>query len=310
MNHITLKEKIGELVFIFISGLISVFPRSICLRLGCLLGEFFFYFDYKHRRIALKNLSIAFGQTNAAHEINRLARSSFCWFGQMIFDLLKFSRLDEEKKSLLIEIEGKEHLQNALNKGKGVLLFSAHFGNWEAAVYSLSRLGKLNVIARPLDNRLLEKRLLKLRRNFGTEVIYKFEAAKPVLRKLRSNEMVAILIDQNVLRSQAVFVDFFGRKAATTPALAAFALRTESPILPVFCTPISKNKYKVAILPPVKFNKKESPETAMLKITQQCTKIIESCIRKSPDYWLWFHNRWKTRPSQEFPEQPFEAAKR
>jgi KDO2-lipid IV(A) lauroyltransferase len=111
--------------------------------------------------------------------------------------------------------------------------------------------------------------------------------------------MVAILIDQNVLDSEAVFVDFFEKAAATTPGLATFHLRTQAPIIPVFSTPTSAYSFFVKILPPINFSPSGDYNQDVLKITQICTKIIEDQIRDNPKYWLWFHNRWKTRPDSE-----------
>jgi KDO2-lipid IV(A) lauroyltransferase len=138
-----------------------------------------------------------------------------------------------------------------------------------------------------------------MRTTLGAEVIYKQQAAKRILQSLRAKDIVVILIDQNVLRSQAVFVDFFGKPAATTPSLASFFLRTKSPLLPAFCYPTSSNTYRIEILQPLQMDLSEEYDQDVLKITQICTKIIESQIRKNPCYWLWFHNRWKTRPENE-----------
>jgi len=138
-----------------------------------------------------------------------------------------------------------------------------------------------------------------MRTTLGAEVIYKQQAAKRILQSLRAKEIVVILIDQNVLRSQAVFVDFFGKPAATTPSLAAFFLRTKSPLLPAFCYPTSSNTYHIEILQPLQIDLSDEYDQDVLKITQICTKIIESQIRKNPYHWLWFHNRWKTRPENE-----------
>ena len=149
------------------------------------------------------------------------------------------------------------------------------------------------------QNKLLEAQLLKLRESLGTKVIYKRQATKQILHSLRENSMIALLIDQNVLKSQAVFVDFFGKKAATTPSLAAFFLRTRAPLLPVFCHPTSSHMYQLKIFPPLKISLEEDYDQDILKITQICTMIIEDQIRKNPSYWLWFHNRWKTRPEGE-----------
>jgi KDO2-lipid IV(A) lauroyltransferase len=107
------------------------------------------------------------------------------------------------------------------------------------------------------------------------------------------------LIDQNVLRQQAVFVDFFGKKAATTPSLASFSLRTKAPLIPIFCYPTSSHAYHLKIFSPLSTTLGGNYHQEVLKITQICTKIIETQIRKNPDYWFWFHNRWKTRPEEE-----------
>jgi len=287
------------ILFKLVQGFLFLFPRKFCLALGRLLGFFFYLLDKKHRHIAHSNLSISLGKSHSLKSLKSIARSSFSHFGEVMLDLVKFSTLKEHKKSKLIAVEGAEHIQNALLGKKGVLLFTAHFGNWEIAPYFVSRLGNLKVMARPLDNVFLEKELLRMRLELGEEVIYKQKAAREVLRSLHENSMVAILIDQNVLDSEAVFVDFFGRAAATTPGLATFHLRTQAPIIPVFSTPTSAHTFHIKILPPVKVSLSGEHKQDVLKITQICTKIIENQIRDNPKYWLWFHNRWKTRPESE-----------
>jgi KDO2-lipid IV(A) lauroyltransferase len=253
--------------------------------------------DRKRREIAISNLTFAFPEKNYDY-IKKLALKSFVHYGFVFFDLIKISQLSEKKINSLFHLEGEEHLKEAISQNNGVLLFTAHFGNWEIAPWIISRYSKLHVIARKLDNPYLEKELLKFRKKLGSQVIYKKVATKKVLSALRRKEMVAILIDQNVLRSEAVFVDFFGRKAATTPSLAAFHLRTGAPIVPVFCYPQSGGKYKIQIQPFLKNSRTKSHQMDILKITQECTNIIEHEIRKNPQYWLWFHNRWKTRPKE------------
>lgn len=286
------------LLFKLIQGLFFLFPRKFCLALGRWLGFLFYLLDKRHRHIAHANLSMALGKTLSLKSLKSIARNSFSHFGEVMLDLIKFSTLKEHKKSRLISVDGAEHIRNALLGKKGALLFTAHFGNWEIAPYVVSRLGDLKVMARPLDNIFLEKELLRMRLNLGEAVIYKHKAAREVLRSLRENSMVAILIDQNVLDSEAVFVDFFGKAAATTPGLATFHLRTQAPIIPVFSIPTSAHNFHIKILPPVKVSLTGEHKQEVLKITQICTKIIENQIRDNPKYWLWFHNRWKTRPQK------------
>jgi KDO2-lipid IV(A) lauroyltransferase len=285
--------------FQFLKITFYMLPRPICLAIGGALGSLIYHIDRKHRQIALSNLYTAFGSRFSDEKQKRIARASFRHFGRVFADIIKVRYMKQDKLLKSISIEGSEHLEKAMLKGKGVLIFSAHLGNWEMATAPVSEIGKVNVIARPLDNRLLEKELLQIRKKLGANVIYKQQAARPILRALTDNEMVAILIDQNVVRNQAVFVDFFGKPAATTPSLAAFFLKTNAPLVPVFCCPVQSGRYHLKILPPLKLIVTGDEEKDMLKITQLCTKIIQNQIQENPKVWLWFHNRWKTRPEGE-----------
>ncbi|HCS47615.1 MAG TPA: lipid A biosynthesis acyltransferase [Candidatus Aminicenantes bacterium] len=279
-------------------------PRRACLWAGQTLGTLAFRVDRKHGRIALANLEKALGREAGPDERRRIARDSFRNFGRVTADILKWTSLKAVRRQELLKIEGEEHIRRALRGGRGVLVFSAHFGNWEVAAQAIAKLGPLNVVARPLDNPLIEARLAKFRNRLGAKVISKFQAAKSILQALRRNEIVAILIDQNVQRKEAVFVDFFGLAAATTPGLASFHLRTRSPLIPVFCHPAPHSSYLVEVGAPLFFEPGGDSDRDVLKITQASTKMIEAEIRRKPGLWFWFHNRWKTRPETETNAEP------
>jgi KDO2-lipid IV(A) lauroyltransferase len=240
-------------LFLFFGSLIALLPRQACLWAGQALGGLAFRLDSKHRRLALANLEKALGAETGPAERRRLALESFRHFGRVTADILKWGHLKSARRNELLKVEGEEYIRQAFREGKGVLVFSAHFGNWEAASQAISRLGPLNVVARPLDNPLLEAKLTEFRNRLGAKVISKFQASRPILQALRRNEMVAILIDQRVQPKEAVFVDFFGSTAATTPGLASFYLRTRSPLIPVFCHPAPRSSYLVRIGPPLHF---------------------------------------------------------
>jgi Kdo2-lipid IVA lauroyltransferase/acyltransferase len=284
--------------------IIRLLPRPACLWTGQALGTLAFEVDRKHRRLALANLEKALGRETSPSDRRRIALASFRHFGRVTADILKWPNLKASRRRDLLHLEGEEHMRRALREGRGVLVFSAHFGNWEIAAEAVAQLGPLNVVARPLDNPFIEGDLSRFRNRLGAKVISKFQAARPILQALRRNEIVAILIDQRVQRKEAVFVDFFGSPAATTPALASFALRTRSPLLPVFCHPAPRSSYLVKIGPPFSFEPGGNPDQDVLKITQASTKMIEAEIRGEPNLWFWFHNRWKTRPETETKPAP------
>jgi len=281
------------------SAFFAVTPRPVCLLLGRGMGLLLFHLSGRHRRIALSNLETAFRTVDTPRAQYAIARKAFMNFGRVVIDVLKLAGWSRPRIERLLTVEGKDNLERAVAKGRGALVFTGHFGNWEMLTNSFRGPAPVWAVARFLDNRLLEKRLSGFRARLGAGIIYKEQAARDVLRVLRRGEVVLIAIDQNVLRDLAVFVDFFGKPAGTTPALAAFHLRTGAAVVPAFCRAERRGRYRVRIFPALDLPSRSRGRSDVLKITQTCTKIIESQIRLFPDQWLWFHDRWRSRPRGE-----------
>jgi Kdo2-lipid IVA lauroyltransferase/acyltransferase len=275
-----------------VAAIVRVLPMSMVRRCGAMLGRVVYLLDRFHRRIALDNLAQAF-PSKPADERVALARAMFGHFGSLLLELLKFGSLSDEDILRRVDIDGEERVRHAHEKGRGVLLFTGHFGYWEmhALAHSL-RLTRMAVLARPLDNPRLHRMLEAIRTRTGNSVIYRQGAIRKVLRQLGANHTVALLIDQHLHTPDAVYVDFFRRPAATTSALAALALRTGAPVIPSFALPLPHGRYRLVYEHPVEPPRENSPE-AIREFTQRCTDILEMYVRRHPELWLWMHRRWR-----------------
>lgn len=197
-----------------------------------------------------------------------------------------------------LTLDGLEHLQVVMKQYGRALVLTAHLGNWEylSAVHGLIGY-PVAIVVRPLDSRVLNEQAVALRRKTGVQLIDKRGALRPVLAALRRGSLVAVLLDQNAARREGVFVPFFGREASTSRSLALLALRTGTPIVPVFIHREGAARHRVVIEPPVPSPAANDLEAAVVELTARCTDIIEAAIRRVPEQWLWSHDRWRTRPA-------------
>jgi Kdo2-lipid IVA lauroyltransferase/acyltransferase len=271
---------------------VRLLPMRAVRTCGHALGSAAYVFQGRRRRIALDNVARAFPE-KAPADRRALARAVFAHFGAVLLELLVFTTLPRERMRQLVEIDGAEHFRSAQGRGRGVLFFTGHFGYWEMfAIVHAFVFEPVSVLARPLDNPLLHRMLEDVRASTGNAVIYRQGAIRKVLRDLSENRGVAILIDQHLHGAEAVQVEFFGRPAATTSALAALALRTGAVVMPVFALPLPGGRYRFvyesAVEPP-------SSETAdaVNEFTQRCTDVLEKYVRRHPELWLWMHRRWR-----------------
>lgn len=266
-------------------------PHAATEALGSAIGTLFYLFDARHRRLAIANLQAAFPSRTPA-ECRTIARRTFVHFGRLLTALLKFSTMTPDQMRARVEFAGAERVRAAHAAGRGVLLFTGHFGYWElnALVHSLE-LPPLAVVARALDNPHLHALLERVRTATGNSVIYKLGAVRRILRVLNANGTVALLIDQHI-QTDSVVVDFFNRPASTTAALATIAVRTGAPVIPVFALRLPHQRYRMVYEHPVDPPASDDPE-ALRQFMQRCTDVLEMYVRRYPDQWLWMHRRWR-----------------
>jgi KDO2-lipid IV(A) lauroyltransferase len=277
-------------------------PHAARLAIGRSLGSLVYALDARHRKITLANVDMAFGDEKSLAEKQAIAEGAFRHFGAMLFEMLTLGRPTWEELEPRFEFEGIERLEEARRRGKGVILVAAHFGNWELhGVAHGYRLGKLHLVAREQDNPYLNRWLEEIRSISGNEVVYKNRALGQMRELMRDGESVAIVTDQNVHLQDAVFVDFFGQKAATTGVASWFALKTGAALLPAFCYPLPGGRYRAVYESPIDFEpyRDLDRDAAVAAVTQKLASIQESHIRRAPDCWLWMHRRWRTRPPEE-----------
>jgi Kdo2-lipid IVA lauroyltransferase/acyltransferase len=174
-----------------------------------------------------------------------------------------------------------------------VIFVTGHFGFWElqAMVHAL-RVEPITMLARTLDNPALNRVLEDIRTRTGNAVIYRKGTIRRILRVLQEGHGVAVLIDQHIQTRDAIAVDFFQRPAATTAAVAALALRTGAPIMPVFALPMPGGRYRMIYEHPVEPPPADSPDPVR-ELTQRCTDVLEMYVRRHPELWLWMHRRWR-----------------
>lgn len=275
-----------------------ILPRRVVLFAGKCFGRLAWALDARHRTTALENIAQAFPNLE---ERSRRAIILRCYefFGTYLFDMLTFFPKFQSERMDDFEYEGLENLEEAYRRKKGVILCTGHFGAWELMGLAHGFKGfPMAVIARTLDNPYLQQLLDTLRRSTGNLVIDKKQGFRPMLKALKEGKGIAILIDQNVITDDRIFVEFFGRVASTTPAVGLLKLRTDAAVLPAFALPLGRGRYRFSYGRPLDIPLTGDRKTDVVRITQEYTKAIEEQIRLHPEYWLWMHRRWKTRPAE------------
>ena len=287
-----MRQRLEYYAVAVIRRMAALLPHPILMLFGRTVGFIFYVFDRTHRRVALENLAAAFPRRSPA-ERRAIVRAVFAHLGCLLFEFLKFSTLSPQQILERVDFDGEERVRLAYGQGKGILFVTGHFGFWELhALAHPLRFEPIVMLARTLDNARLNTLLEEIRQRTGNVVIYRQGSIRKVMRTLSDKHGVAILIDQHIIGADAVYVDFFERSAATTSAVAALALRTGAPIVPVFALPLGRGRYRLIYEHPVEPPAADS-EDAVREFTQRCTDVLEMYVRRHPELWLWMHRRWR-----------------
>jgi KDO2-lipid IV(A) lauroyltransferase len=241
----------------------------------------------RFRRTAKRNFEIAKMPDVTAGTFRSLAR--------VLISFARFPSITRETVDRWIRYEGLENFKAAQTRGRGVLVATAHFGNWELSAFAHALMtAPMHIVVRPLDNPRIDVMVEERRALSGNHVIEKKDAARDILRALKAGEAVGILIDQNVVAEEGVFIDFFGEKACAGSAFVKLAHHTGAAVVPGYA--IWSDEEGKYIL---RFDPELGMTGDVLGDTQRVHAHLESVIRRNPDQYLWIHRRWKTRPAGE-----------
>jgi len=248
------------------------------------------------RRVALRNLSLAMPELDPAaraHIVDGVFRS----IARLLVAFARFPSIDRRNLDRWIRWEGAEYFAEALRAGRGVLFATAHLGNWELSAFAHALLtAPMHIVVRPLDNPLIDRLVERRRTLTGNHLIEKKDFARGILKALAANQAVGILIDQNAVPADGVFVDFFGLAACASTGFAKLAAHSGAAVIPGFALwSDEERRYILRFYPPVPITGDAARDTQTLQ------SRLEAVIRAHPEQWLWIHRRWKTRPAGEPP---------
>ena len=294
MKRKRIKHRLEYWLAFSLCFLARLLPYRLALFLGEILGDITFQVIKFRRGVALKNLRLCFKEKSPA-ELKRIGKRTYRNIGKSFVEYALFPRLDRQRISEMVELKHAEYLDQALKRGKGVILLAGHFGNWELMAAAVARRTghPVDVLVREQHNPLTDRLMNQYRRMMGSGIIKAGTSAKGVVRALKQNRLVAMLSDQDAGK-HGVLVDFFGYPASTPKGPAAFSLHTQAPIIMAFIIRDKRKKQKVLLKRLDLTQNTGAKEEDIRRITQKYTSILESYIRKYPDHWYWIHRRWKS----------------
>ena len=262
-------------------------PARLARATGAAVARMLLAVTPRLRKTAEFNLRLAFPEWSDARRqatLSGMARS----LGWMAAEFARMPRYTRENIRKVIVLDGQENFLEGQRRGKGVLFLTAHLGAWELSSYAHALYGhSLHYMARPLDNARLDALVNRYRGLSGNRPIFKNESARAMLKTLKDAGTVGILADQNTMREEGVFVDFFGTPASTSAGIARVALHTGAAVVPGYAVwDPGLGKYRLRFEPPLELVRTGDTERDILENTKRFAKVTEEIIRKYPEQWV------------------------
>jgi KDO2-lipid IV(A) lauroyltransferase len=293
-----LLEYAGVYIIILIARAI---PLSGVWFISGLLGNLLYLLSKKRRTIAIENLRHVYSGEKTDRKIKTIARESCRSFFLTFLEIVKLRRIFTEPVPISTLKQKTQNVEQLFKKAKkihdesnGCIFVTPHFGSWELLPYVSSSAGiPLVVVVRPLDNEYLEKLIYKTRSASGQLIIPKKNALFVLQKTLRQGKSIGMLPDQSTMKG--ISVDFFGRKATTTPVPAILAVTYKRPIVVVACCRVfGTSRYEGFVSDPIMPGQYTNEKTEIFRLTHEMNRQMEEIILKYPEQYLWIHNRWKT----------------
>ncbi|PID41485.1 MAG: hypothetical protein CR981_03210 [Proteobacteria bacterium] len=294
-----MKEWCEYLIVTFFLYLFRILPTSWVYLILSWLARLFFQLLKRRRELAIKNLSLAYGESEQKAQYRQLAKKVFLGIARTTAEtiLIFNGRYDIDQHVKNKELAAEKIRQLAGRSTKGIIIIGAHFGNWELLAHFMAIHGYPGlVVGRAGDNKLIENKMTTpFREKFGNRNVHTGKAMRDITKTLRSGQPVGILFDQKATRANGVKSSFFGKQCGTTTAIATLKLKYDPLIVPGFARRCDDGDYEILIGDPVTYTAedKDDKKQKIAAMTQRYNDILEDMVRSAPEQWFWVHNRWR-----------------
>lgn len=291
-------QSVFENAAVGIIRLVSFFlrrmPAGAAVRFGGVAGRVAYVFSDRRRRVAYADLKAAFGERYTERERWRMVRHLYRHLGQMTAEVVRFPILDREAINRHIRLHGIERFYGVIKENKGVVLMTAHFGNWELLQIVSGIIGKpVHVLGRSQKYSRLDEMLNQMRESHGSVAIQRGMGIRSLFRALYRGDLVGVLGDQDAQRDQGLILPFLGRKTTVPTGGFELAARTGAPVLPCFIVRGRGCTHDIYVCEPIRFSGTGTWKSDMEAPVSAYVKLLEDFIFQHPSQWLWGTKRWK-----------------
>ena len=292
------------LIFRFVMFLLYVLPRTIVVKFLSFYAKGLLKHSKSYRKIVLINLGIAYPE-KSLEEREKFIDNISLELANTFYDVVRIPHLSKEWVEKHIILEGVDELNKKYSKKVPIVFVTGHLGSFELLIYSCSLLkgNPISIVVRSFNNKFVDKYWNNIRARLGSDIVRKNGAYKSLLKAIKKCNDIGFPFDQNMKKNDAVFVDFFGKKAATSKTLAVLALRHHIPIVFAYMKNIGNDNYVIktreCFYDDIYGNDSLNHNEKIEVLTSRAVKIFEENVREFPAGWFWMHRRWKTRPDGE-----------
>lgn len=293
-----IKHLIEYFVFEIVALIVQWLPLKTVQAVGARVGEFFFSVVGYRKETTMENLRNAYPGRSKS-DLEKIACAAFRSIGTSLFEVLWFPRMNADFVRGFCKVENPEVLLQAKSRGKGIIILTAHFGNWELGGSSIVATTGIPIlmIVKTQANRFIDRKINDWRTRLGNKVIPMEFSVRASYRTLREGNLIGIAADQAATAS-SLQVDFFGRPVPTFEGPAVLSLKTGAPIFLAFAVRQQDGTYRIRFEDLSRDDLKEFNEHNVAELTRLHVSRTESIIRQYPDQWLWMHKRWKHVPER------------
>ena len=267
-------------------------PKEIAYGIASIIADLYYSFARKDKKIVMNNIRVITAGSVDGKDLDRMARDVFRNFAKYLADFFSFSKISQEYMNRYVKLEGLDNIDEALSKGRGVILLSAHIGNWELGGAVASSAGyPLSGVVLTHQNKRINDFFTRQRLAGNVKPIEIGISLKSCYGLLKSNGILALLGDRDFTKS-GIRIEFFGKRALIPKGPAVFSYRIGSAIVPIFMVREDGDRFRLVAEGPIYPDRTEPEEESVRKVTKRYLAVIESYVRKYPTQWFIFKDIW------------------